>query len=550
MRTSRHPLRLAAIVAWSVAAASLAAPPDAPAKPAPVPKAEQRFVRYPDAPARAHGTITVNGQSIHYTATAGVLTLTDNKAKPTANIFYTAYRRTLEPHADFEKRLAAWKEAGAEGPEPINFPDPAERPITFSFNGGPGSSSVWLHLGIFGPRRVDYVDDKGNPGPPPYGVVDNEHSLLDASDFVFIDPVSTGYSRAEDGADEKDFHGVESDIASVAEFVRRFLTSEQRWRSPRFVAGESYGTTRACGLAQRLHDEHGIALNGVILVSAAMQFGTIRFDSGNDLPYVLFLPTYAATAHYHGLLPPDQQARPLPEFLAEVERFALTEYAAALAQGSYLNEAEAQRIVDRLASYTGLSPDFLRRARLRVEIQRYAKEALRTRGLTVGRFDSRFTGMDRDEAGERPDFDPSYAVIRANYTESFNAYIREELGFTSDLPYEILTNVSPWSYSPAGNNRYLDVAERLRAAMHQQPHLKVLLASGYYDLATPHFAADYVMSHMGLAPDLLSNITTRYYEAGHMMYLHRDSRAKLKADLDAFYAQAVQDARDGRAPAR
>lgn len=548
MNIRRALFALAAVVAVALAAPSPAQPepkgPDAKAEPDP------RIVVYPESPSVTHHTITVRGEPLHYTARAGVLTLADRENKPTANIFFVSYRRTNEAHADFEKRLAAWKEAGAIGAEPTNYPDPATRPLTFSFNGGPGSSSVWLHLGIFGPRRVDYVDEKGNPGPPPYGVIDNEHTMLDLSDFVFIDPVSTGYSRAEDGTSEKDFHGVESDIDSVAEFIRRFLSEEQRWRSPRFIAGESYGTTRASGLAQRLHDQHGIALNGVVLVSAAMQFGAIRFDTGNDLPYVLFLPTYAATAHYHGLLSPELQARPLAEFLEEVEGFAIGDYAAALAQGTNLSEADAQNIAERVASYTGLSAEYLGRARLRVEIGRFTKEVLRERGLTVGRFDTRFTGMDRDEAGERNDFDPSYAVIRSNYTESFNAYIREELGFKSDLPYEILTNVSPWSFAPAGNNRYLDVAERLRAAMHQQPHLRVLLASGYFDLATPHFAADYVMSHMGLAPNLLANLTTRYYEAGHMMYVHRPSRERLKQDLDAFYADVVRAALAGEAPAR
>lgn len=537
---------LAALASLSVA---VRGEPEKPAAPN-ASDADSRIQIYPEAAAITHHTVLLRGEPLHYTARAGVLTLADRENKPTANIFFVSYRRTLEAHADFEKRVAAWKEAGSTGPEPTNFHDPATRPLTFSFNGGPGSSSVWLHLGIFGPKRVDYVDEKGNPGPPPYGVVDNEHTLLDLSDFVFIDPVSTGYSRAEEGTSEKDFHGVESDIDSVAEFIRRFLSEEQRWRSPRFIAGESYGTTRASGLAQRLHDQHGIALNGVILVSAAMQFGAIRFDTGNDLPYVLFLPTYAATAHYHGLLSPDLQARPLAEFIKEVEAFAIGEYAAALAQGTNLGEADAQSIAERMASYTGLSADYLRRARLRVEIGRFTKEALRQRGLTVGRFDTRFTGRDRDDAGERNDFDPSYAVIRANYTESFNAYIREELGFKSDLPYEILTNVSPWSYAPAGNNRYLDVAERLRAAMHQQPHLRVLLASGYFDLATPHFAADYVMSHMGLAPDLLANVSTRYYEGGHMMYVHRPSRERLKQDLDAFYGEAVRAALAGEAPAR
>lgn len=511
---------------------------------------DPRIAVYPEAPSVTHHTITVDGEPIHYTATAAVLTLTDRESKPTANIFYVSYRRTLESNEDFEKKLAAWKDAGSTGEPPTNFPDPATRPLTFSFNGGPGSSSVWLHLGIFGPKRVDYADDKGNPGPPPYGVVDNHQTMLDVSDFVFIDPVSTGYSRAEQGTSEKDFHGVESDIASVAEFIRRFMTTEQRWRSPRFVAGESYGTTRAAGLAEYLHERHGVSLNGVILISAALQFGAIRFDTGNDLPFIVFLPTYAATAYYHQRAAPEQLAKPLPQFLEEVEAFAIGEYAAALAQGTNLDPQTADQVIAKMAAYTGLSEDYLRRTRMRVEIARFAKELLRDEDLTVGRFDSRFTGIDRDGAGENYDFDPSYAVVRSNFTESFNAYVREELGFESDLSYEILTNVWPWSFSPAGDNQYLDVAERLRSAMHQQPHLQVLLASGYFDMATPHFASDYVMSHMGLAPSLLQNLTTRYYAGGHMMYVDREARAILKQDLDAFYAQVLDAARTGAAPAR
>ncbi len=545
------PTRLLSIAAaLALLAAPLFAQPAGDKPKADDKKPDPRIAIYPEAPSVTHHTLTIDGEPIHYTATAGVLTLSDRESKPTANIFYVSYRRTLESHEEFEKKLAAWKDAGSNGEPPTNFPDPATRPLTFSFNGGPGSSSVWLHLGIFGPKRVDYVDDKGNPGPPPYGVVDNHQTMLDVSDFVFIDPVSTGYSRAESGVSEKDFHGVESDIASVAEFIRRFMTTEQRWRSPRFVAGESYGTTRAAGLAEYLHSRHGVSLNGVILISAALQFGAIRFDTGNDLPYIVFLPTYAATAYYHQRAAPEHLAKPLPEFLAEVEAFAIGEYTVALAQGTNLDPQTADQVISRMAGYTGLSEDYLRRTKLRVEIGRFAKELLRDADLTVGRFDSRFTGVDRDGAGENYDFDPSYSVIRSNYTESFNAYVREELRFESDLSYEVLTNVWPWSFSPAGNNQYLDVAERLRSAMHQQPYLQVLLVSGYFDMATPHFAADYVMSHMGLAPSLLQNLTTRYYAGGHMMYVDREARAILKQDLDAFYEEVLEAARTGTAPAR
>jgi carboxypeptidase C (cathepsin A) len=386
---------------------------------------------------------------------------------------------------------------------------------------------------------VAYADEVGNPGAPAYGVVGNAHSLLARSDFVFIDPVSTGYSRASEEGSEKDFHGVEPDIASVAEFIRRYITREERWRSPKFIAGESYGTTRAAGLVRELHDTHGIGLNGVVLISSILQFQTARFDTGNDLPYVCFLPTYAATAHYHGALAEDQLRRPIKEFLDEVEAFAAGEYASALMEGDRIEPARARAIAERLASYTGLSADYIERTNLRIEIFRFTKELLRARGRTVGRLDSRFTGRDRDDAGERYEYDPSYAAIQSNYTSSMNAYVREELRFESDLPYEILTNVWPWTYGGAANNRYLDVAERMRSVMHKQEHMRVFVASGYYDLATPYFGTEYTMSHLSLAEELRGNIEIHEYEAGHMMYIHGPSLEALREDLARFYDGAV-----------
>lgn len=545
---TNNALRLA-LAAIALPALLLAALPSAAARQpggdttpsTPRPKADDKpapFVIHPDTPSVTHHTVTIAGRPVHYTATAGTITLFDERKDntPTARVFYISYRKTERPHAEHERLVADFRASNPESATPpSNFPDPLTRPITFSFNGGPGSSSVWLHMGVFGPRRVDYADDTGNPGPPPYRVVDNEFSLLDISDFVFIDPVSTGFSRAEEGVSPKDFHGVEPDIASVAEFIRRFLTTEQRWTSPKFIAGESYGTTRAAGLAEHLHNRHGIAVNGVLLVSAVLQFGTLRFDVGNDTPFIVFLPTYAATAHYHRALPERYQRMLLPEFLREVEAFAIGEYATALLKGSSITDEEKDRIARRLADYTGLPHRFILRSNLRVNQQRFSKELLRERSRTVGRFDSRFTGIDRDDAGEGYEYDASYAAIRANYTQSFNAYVRDDLNYTSDLSYEILTNVQPWSFDPAGTNRYLNVAERLRAVMHQQPYLRVHLASGYYDLATPHFAADLTRDHMHLAPERRANFVTDYYEGGHMMYLHRPSLAKMRADLVRFY---------------
>ncbi len=497
------------------------------------------FVVYPEEPAITYHTATIGGESVHYEAKAGTITLTDRKYEPTAKIFFISYRRLNGPGEVFKQRLEAFKKEHENDPDaepPTNYPDAATRPLTFSFNGGPGSSSVWLHLGIFGPKRVNYADALGNPGPPPYAVVPNEASVLDKSDFCFIDPVSTGFSRAEDPDKAKDFHGVEPDLASVAEFIRRFISREERWRSPKFIAGESYGTTRAAGLVQELNNQHGIAVNGVILVSAVLYFQTLSFAVGNDLPYVLFLPTYTATAHHHGRLPARLQQRPLPDAVREAEVFAQGDYAAALMAGDTLTPERAGQIAQRLAEYTGLSRQFIERANLRVDMGRFAKELLRDQRKTVGRFDSRFTGIDRDSAGERYEYDASYSVIRSNYTHSFNAYVREELEFESDLPYEILTNVRPWSYEPSGVNQYLNTAERLRSTMHQHPFMRVFLACGYHDLATPHFAAIHTVNHMQLAPEVRGNVTVKEYIGGHMMYLDAASRAAMRRDLVEFYS--------------
>lgn len=481
----------------------------------PTPKAT--FQRYPDAPSVTRHSVEINGQTIHYTATADTITLVDDKGEPTASLFYIAYRR-IDGGADSAK-----------------FPDAADRPITFSFNGGPGSSSVWLHLGTFGPKRVAYADEVGNPGPPPYGVIPNAHSLLDKSDFVFIDPVSTGFSRAEGETSEKQFHGLESDLDSVADFIRTYLTREQRWGSPKIIAGESYGTTRAAGLIQRLHSRHGIATSGVILVSPVLEFQTIRFGEGNDLPFVMILPSYAATAHYHEALPQKWQERPVEDVIAEARRFALDDYLPALLRGASLDEAERNRVRTTMSELTGLSSQYLEDADLRVSLPRFAKELLRHRGKTVGRLDARFLGIDGDHVGDSYSYDASYEAIRSNYTEAMNAYVRGELGYESDLPYEILTGVWPWDYGGAGRDRYVSVADRLRDAMHRQPYTRVFVAMGHHDLATPFFAAETTLNRMKLDPAYHDRIDTAYYPAGHMMYLHGPSLEKLKADLDDFY---------------
>ncbi|MGC9348821.1 MAG: S10 family peptidase [Anaerolineae bacterium] len=459
-------------------------------------------------------TVIIDGREIAYTAKAGTLVLKDDEEEnPKASMFYVAYTRD-----DVE--------------------DTAQRPITFSFNGGPGSSSVWLHLGVLGPRRV-LQDDMGGALVPPFKLVNNDCSLLDVTDLVFIDPVSTGYSRAVPGEEPKQFHGVEQDIESVGEFIRLYTSRSQRWASPKFLIGESYGTTRAAGLSSHLQQKLGMYVNGIMLVSAVLDFQSINFDLGNDLPYILFLPTYAAAAWYHGKLPEDLQQLSLREFLDEVEAFAREKYNLALMKGSTLPEDEKVEIVTKLARYTGLSERYVEQTNLRINIHRFVKELLRDERRTIGRYDARFKGIDRDAAGERHEYDPSYSIIQGSYTAALNHYVRSVLDFKNDRAYEILTaKVQPWDYSKY-QNQYVNVSESLRQAMTRNPYLKVFVANGYYDLATPYFATEYTFNHLGLDPTFQDHLSMAYYEAGHMMYLDKPSLAKLKEDLATFVNGAL-----------
>jgi carboxypeptidase C (cathepsin A) len=457
-------------------------------------------------------TVKIGGQEIKYTATAGTILLKLEDGTPKASVFYVAY--TKDDVSDLTKR-----------------------PVTFTFNGGPGAASIWLHLGALGPRRVQ-MGDAGALTGPPYKLVDNEYSLLDVTDLVFIDPVSTGYSRAVPGEAPKQFHGVEEDIQSVGDFIRLYATRNKRWTSPKFLAGESYGTTRAAGLSGYLQGRYGMYLNGIALISTILNFQTAEFDRGNDLPYILYLPTYTAIAWYHKKLPADLE-RDLPKAVEESRKFAAGEYADALMAGDNLSPARSTEIAQKLMRFTGLPADYIQQANLRIEIMHFDKELLRSERRTVGRLDGRFKGIDEDAAGAEPSYDPSLAAIVGPYTATLNDYVRGELKFESDLPYEFLTaRVRPWNYSPY-ENRYLNVAETLRGAMTQNPFLHVYVAKGYYDLATPFFAAEYTMDHLGLDPSLRGHLTGGYFEAGHMMYVHQPSLVKLKQELKEFLASSV-----------
>jgi carboxypeptidase C (cathepsin A) len=482
-------------------------PPAAPEKPKDEKKAPPEEKVVP-----TKHSFRIGGQEIKYTATAGTLLLKLEDGTPKASVFYIAYTKD-------------------------DASDLSQRPVTFTFNGGPGSSSVWLHLGAFGPRRVQ-MGDAGSLLPPPYKLVDNESSLLDVTDLVFIDPVSTGYSRAVPGEPPKQFHGIEEDVQSVGDFIRLYTTRYRRWSSPKFLAGESYGTTRAAGLSGYLQQRYGMYLNGIVLISSILNFETAEFDAGNDLPYLLYLPTYTAIAWYHKKLPADLQGD-LQKAIAESRKFALGEYADALMAGDTLTEAQRAAISQKLARLTGLSQQYADESNLRVPIFRFTKQLLRSERRTVGRIDGRFTGIDRDGAGDRPDYDPSIAAITGPYAATLNDYVRNDLKFESDLPYEILTGrVRPWNYSPY-ENRYVNVAETLRGAMTQNPFLHVFVAKGYYDLATPFFAADYTFDHLGIDPSLRSHLSGAYYESGHMMYAHLPSLAKLKQDIAQFMRSSV-----------
>ncbi|MEX1024808.1 MAG: peptidase S10 [Planctomycetota bacterium] len=466
------------------------------------------------ATAETQHTLKLAGGDLTYTARAGTLRLSDEDGTPRADVFHVSYE------------LAQGR-------------DDATRPVTFCFNGGPGSSSVWLHLGVFGPQRVELSDAGEPPLVPPYRCVPNESTLLDISDLVFVDPPSTGYSRVAEGTDAEAFHGVDEDVRWMAEFIRLFVTQEERWDSPKFLAGESYGTTRVAGLARRLQETHGMNLNGVVLISSILDFQTARFDVGNDLPYVLFLPTYTATAFYHGKLA-GRLAKDLERTLDEAETFAAGDYRDALFAGERLGEEARLEIAHRLAAFTGLSVDFCLETNLRPKIHQVTKELLRERALTVGRLDSRFVGRDRRAAGERYEFDPSYAAIQGAFTGALNAYVREELDYANDLPYEILTGrVQPWSWT-GRDQRYVALSESLRRAITTNPALDVFVANGRYDLATPYFATEYTFAHLELPPESAGNVELHDYPAGHMMYVHLPSLATLRADLGNFYARALR----------
>lgn len=456
--------------------------------------------------------LMLHGRQISYRATAGLSPMKEEQGKTKGMLFYVAYHRT----------------DGEEG---------SRRPVVFCFNGGPGSSSVWLHMGVLGPQRLAIEDREFNP--PPYRFFPNEHTLLDVADLVFIDPISTGYSRSVPGEDAKDFHGVEADVKWLSEWVRFYITRHDLWDAPKFLIGESYGTLRAVEMAAYLHEEVGCYLNGVALLSSILDFQTLmmgRGESSNDTPYPLYLPTYTAAAWYHKKLAPKLQEN-LFQALKDAEAFALNEYVAALFKGDLLKPEEKKRVVEKVAYFTGLSPEFVDNFNCRVDLFHFSKELLRTEGKILGRFDARFLGMSRDKNSEYAEYDPSFNGILGDFTATFNAYVRRELKWEKDEHYRILANVRPWSYGKA-NNKYYDATPALRDVLVANPDLKIFVANSYFDLATPYFATEYTFNHLNLDRKVKERISMEYYRAGHMMYLDEESLQKLSQDLHRFIGAA------------
>jgi carboxypeptidase C (cathepsin A) len=507
------------------AIAQPAPPAKAAAAPSEAEKVNQAEAAKPEASVTEH-SIRIDGENVAYTATAGTLILRNEKDEPVARMGYIAYLRK-------------------------GVTDLSRRPITFAYNGGPGSSSIWLHMGALGPRRIVTADATSTP-PPPYRVVDNAYSIIDATDLVMIDPVGTGFSHALGKKEDKDFWGVDPDIKSMSQFIYQYVNDNDRWNSPKYLLGESYGTTRSAGMVNLLQSERGMAFNGVVLISVALDLHLIFDEFGDDLAFELYVPSFTAVAWYHHALPdrPDQ----LQPLLDQARRFAAGPYSAALMKGDALSDAEREAVAEQMHRFTGLSVAYLKKANLRVHEAEFTQELMNEHREIVGRLDARFLGATPDQLAQDAAYDPQEAAISPAFTAAFMDYLHRELKFGRDKSYEVeardlfqnwpFTHRVPGMHSPFPQpivNTGVDLAQ----ALIKNPGLRVMALCGYFDLATPFFGTEYMLSHLGLPTDLAPHIELRYYDAGHMMYLHEPDLAKMKSDIAGFIAATSREGGEG-----
>lgn len=480
---------------------SEAKPNEAPQKDAPAEVTE---------PVVRQASVIIDGKAVPYKVTTGKLILKDDEGKPRASIFHVSYERS-------------------------DTKDAAARPVMFAFNGGPGSSAVWLHIGVLGPKIVQLPGDGTLPVPPPARVADNPFSILDVCDLVFVDPVSTGYSRAEKDVKPGDFHGLDEDIESVGDFIRRWISENDRWASPKYLLGESYGGIRVAGLAGHLQSRYGMSLNGVILLSSLLDFATLQPAQGNDLAYQVFLPAFTGVAHFHRKIEGDRDA-----LVKECTEFAFGDYAAALIKGADLDDAARAALAEKLARFTGIDADIWVKYHLRIDATTFRAELLKNEEKTIGRFDGRVAWDSTSTSESKAGYDPSYSLALGAFSTAMLDYLGRDLGYKEDQPYEILTGkVHPWRWNT--NNQVVNLSGRLATAMRDNPHLRVLVMGGYTDLATPPEGVAHSVRHMlGLSTNLRENISTVFYDGGHMFYLNPPDLVKCRKDLVDFIKGATQ----------
>jgi len=479
---------------------------------APAAAASEEGVPAVEKVSTTHHTVVLNGKTIGYTANTGTMVIRDDDGKAQGSVFFVAYTRDQE--------------------------EPSTRPLTFFFNGGPGSASIWLDMGLMSPRHPEMGPNGAQPAPP-YNLVDNPYSPLDVTDLVQIDAMMTGYSRPAPGVKASEFTGATNDIRMFGQFIRNYLDKYNRWSSPKYLFGESYGTFRSAGLSAELQSTEGIELNGIMLLGTVLDFGNIQPSSTNDLSYQCYLPTYTATAWYHKKLPADLQRETLEQVVQQSRTYAFGDYMTTLAKGNTLSQAERTAAAQQLARFTGVSAQFAANSNLRIDPGVYRTEVLRNERETVGRYDSRMIGLNGNAASQRQDYDPSDVAPTGAFVSAFMRYLHNDLNYTNDLQYYLGGHTGRWDYSGLtgfGNlgSGYPSESEALRTAMAKDPYLHVMVGAGYYDMATPFANAEYTFNHMGYDQTYRDRVSFKYYKSGHMAYLNQESAKQLKADIASF----------------